>query len=81
MNTQKTATSLKKRTNVSIKQSVLDEAKSLDINVSYYAEQGISYAINERKKAKWLEENAQAIESSNAFVEKHGLPLSTFRNF
>lgn len=71
----------KKRTNLSINVSLLNEAKSLKINVSYSAEQGISLAIKERKRLKWLEENAQAIESSNTFVNEYGLPLSTFRNF
>ena len=81
MNSQKSATALKKRTNLSINESLLKEAKSLDINVSYSAEQGIIQAVKERKKVKWLEENAMAIESSNSFVKEYGLPLSTFRNF
>ena len=81
MNNQKLATTHKKRTNLSINESLLKEAKSLDINVSYSAEQGIFHAVNERKKVKWLEENTKAIESSNSFVNEHGLPLSTFRNF
>ncbi|OSZ65344.1 hypothetical protein CAP39_12810 [Sphingomonas sp. IBVSS1] len=29
----------------------------------------------------WLRENAEAIRSSNAYVEKHGLPLARFRLF
>jgi hypothetical protein len=28
---------------------------------------------------KWLEENAEAIESSNEWVEKNGLPLDEYR--
>ena len=81
MNTQKLVMTRKKRTNLSINESLLNEAKSLKINVSYSAEQGISLAIKERKRVMWLEENAQAIESSNTFVNEYGLPLSTFRNF
>ena len=81
MNNQKLARANKKRTNLSINESLLNEAKSLEINVSHSAEQGIFHAIKERKRVKWLEENAKAIESSNSFVNEHGLPLSTFRNF
>ncbi|MFA7668886.1 MAG: type II toxin-antitoxin system CcdA family antitoxin, partial [Burkholderiaceae bacterium] len=29
----------------------------------------------------WLAENQEAIESSNAYVEKHGLPLAKHRMF
>jgi len=28
---------------------------------------------------KWLEENAEAIKSSNEWVEKNGLPLAKYR--
>jgi antitoxin CcdA len=30
---------------------------------------------------KWLRENAEALESSNEFVRKHGLPLEKYRQF
>ena len=30
---------------------------------------------------KWIEENAEAIRSSNEYVEKHGLPLAKYRQF
>lgn len=31
--------------------------------------------------AQWLEENRQALESSNAYVETYGLPLEQYRRF
>jgi len=30
---------------------------------------------------RWIEENAEAIRSSNEYVEKHGLPLAKYRMF
>jgi Post-segregation antitoxin (ccd killing mechanism protein) encoded by the F plasmid len=30
---------------------------------------------------RWLDENKEAIGSSNAIVEKHGLPLAKHRQF
>ena len=30
---------------------------------------------------KWLQENAEAIESINRWVEKNGLPLGKYRTF
>ena len=31
--------------------------------------------------AAWIEANWEAIEASNAYVEKHGLPLAKYRQF
>jgi antitoxin CcdA len=71
----------KKRTNLSINEALLLEAKSLDINISGAAEAGIQKALIEYKKALWLRENQAAIESSNNYVSENGLPLYQFRNF
>ena len=30
---------------------------------------------------RWIEENAEAIRSSNEYVAKHGLPLAKYRLF
>jgi antitoxin CcdA len=71
----------KKRTNLSISEALLLEAKAHDINVSNAAEAGIRMALVERKKSLWLQENQKAIESSNNYVSENGLPLYQFRNF
>lgn len=33
------------------------------------------------RQERWLDENTDALESSNLFVERHGLPLARYRNF
>jgi antitoxin CcdA len=71
----------KRATNVTITESLLSEAKSLSINVSHAAEAGLAQAIKNKQKELWLEENTDAINSSNLFVEKHGLPLEKYRMF
>ena len=38
-------------------------------------------AIAEKRAAIWQKENEKAIESSNTYVEKHGLPLEKYRMF
>ena len=81
MSQANTATSMKKRTNLSINKTLLNEAKELGINISSSAESGIRNAILERKRALWLEENQDAISSSNDYFVKNGLPLAKFRNF
>ncbi|GGD50491.1 type II toxin-antitoxin system CcdA family antitoxin [Lacimicrobium alkaliphilum] len=81
MNSVKSLTKVKKRTNLSLDGSLLQEAKRLGINISDSAEKGIAQAVRDRQTALWLEDNAQAIESSNEFVNKQGLPLAKYRNF
>jgi len=71
----------KKATNVSMAEPLLAEAKALRINISQAAEAGLARAVAEKRAALWLEENREAIESSNAYVEKHGVPPEKFRTF
>ncbi len=71
----------KRATNVSLDGALLAEAKALRINVSRAAERGLEQAIAERRAELWLAENRQALDSSNAYVDKHGLPLDRFRQF
>ncbi|NYT59587.1 type II toxin-antitoxin system CcdA family antitoxin [Alcaligenaceae bacterium] len=71
----------KRATNVSLAEDLLSEAKALHINISQAAEAGVTQAIARRRSELWLAENQEAIESSNAFVEKHGLPLAKYRMF
>ena len=73
--------SLKKRTNLSINNGLLQEAKALKINLSKAAEAGIYQAILEAKKDSWLAQNQTALKSSNIFVEQQGLPLDQHRHF
>lgn len=75
------ANAAKKATNVSLAEPLLAEAKELRINVSQAAEAGLAKAVAEKRAERWLQENREAIESSNAYVEKHGLPLEKYRMF
>lgn len=71
----------RKATNVSLGAALLSEAKTLNINVSQAAEAGLARAVAEKRAELWLEANHQALESSNAYVERHGLPLASHRQF
>ncbi len=71
----------KKATNVSMAEPLLAEAKELHINISQAAEAGVARAVAEKRAQRWIQENWEAIESSNAYVEKHGLPLEKYRMF
>ena len=81
MGTASSIDGARRATNVSLNAHLLAEARALDVNISRAAEQGLARAIAERRASLWLEENRAALDSSNAFVDKHGLPLAQYRNF
>ncbi len=71
----------RKPTNVTLDEALLAEAKALNINISQAAEAGLARAVALRREQCWLAENQAALESSNAYVEAHGLPLARHRMF
>lgn len=75
------STIARKATNVSINEALLSEAKALKINVSKAAEAGLLIALAEKRSELWLAENQAALDSSNNYVEQHGLPLAQYRSF
>jgi antitoxin CcdA len=72
---------IRKPTNLSLDASLVSAAKELGINLSRACEQGLATEIAQERSRRWLEENAEAIASSNAYVVQHGLPLAAFRQF
>lgn len=68
-------------TQVTLSPSLLAEAQQLGIDLSRAAEMGIEAEVARRRQDTWLAQNAEALESSNAFVDAHGLPLGHHRNF
>ena len=71
----------RKATNVSLRAALLVEAKALRINISQVAELGVAKAVADRRAELWLQANREALDSSNAYVESHGLPLAGYRHF
>ena len=71
----------KKTTSVTLAEPLLAEAKALGINVSQAAEEGLVKAVSLKREAQWIQENWDAIQSSNEYVEQHGLPLARYRMF
>ncbi|MBW8833456.1 MAG: type II toxin-antitoxin system CcdA family antitoxin [Burkholderiales bacterium] len=71
----------RRATNVTLEATLLAQAKMLKINISQASEEGVARAVAARQAELWLQANQEALQSSNAFVEQHGLPLAQFRNF
>lgn len=76
------ATTVKRKpTNLSLDSSLVGEARTLKINLSQAAEEGVRAAVAAAKAERWKRENAEAIREANAWVEKNGLPLERYRQF
>ncbi len=71
----------KKATNLTLNVSLLELARKLEINLSKACERGLRLQIAEIQAARWRAENAEAIASSNEYVEHYGLPLAKLRQF
>ena len=72
---------VRKATNVTFEAQLLTQAKALKINISQASEEGLARAVAARQAELWLRDNQHALQSSNAYVEKNGLPLARFKNF
>lgn len=62
----------KRRVNVTVNASLIEEAKAFGINVSQCAEHGLRAKLKEAKEAQWLAENRDALLAYNEWVKKHG---------
>ncbi len=75
------AQATRRPTNVTLPVELLVQARALGLNVSQACERGLKAEIARSQAAQWVEENRDALASSNDYVECHGLPLSEFRQF
>ena len=71
----------RKPTNLSLDSELLHEARTLGLNVSRAAEEGLRAAVRIARAEAWRAENAEALASANAWVEANGLPLAEFLQF
>jgi antitoxin CcdA len=73
--------SVKKPANLTLDSALLEEARALGLNISAAAEDGLRHAVAAARAARWQTENAEALASSNAWVQASGLPLARYRPF
>jgi antitoxin CcdA len=71
----------RRATNVTLPESLLQEARQLDINVSQACELGLAAEVAKVTAKRWRDDNRAAMESWNDYVEQNGLPLAEFRQF
>ena len=57
------------------------EARALGLDPEAIAAKAVADAVRSEKARRWQEENREAIEAHNRWVEEHGLPLAKYRMF
>ena len=73
--------SRKKAANLSVDTDLLERAKRLKLNLSQVFETGLSEAIRQRQREKWLKKNRAAIKAYNEYVDKRGVFSNGLRSF
>jgi antitoxin CcdA len=68
-------------TNVSLDAALVAEARELGVNISQASAAGLENAVAKARAERWIKENGAALEWWNAYVEEHGLPLESLRQF
>ena len=71
----------KRGTNVSLDERLVAEARQMGIGVSAACQQGLATAVKAEKERRWREENREAIDGINRWVDRNGLPLARYRMF
>ena len=71
----------KKPTNLSLNSDLLKKCKDLKINLSATLEQALSDKLAKLNSEKWADENKNAIQAYNQFVDEHGCFGDEFREF
>ena len=69
----------KRAVNLFVDTELLDESRRLRINLSETLEERLRTIVRAEREKRWLEENREAIESINSFIERHGLLASKLR--
>lgn len=57
---------------VTVRETIVDEARAYGLNTSRAAEAGIEAALKRAKEEAWLTENKAAIEAYNERIERSG---------
>ena len=71
----------KKAANLSLNRDLLEKARAQNINLSATLEQALKDKLRELERTDWLQNNQNAIDSYNAFVEANGIFGEKYRTF
>ena len=71
----------KRATNVSVRSDLLAAAREAGVNLSATLERALTAELASVKRAKWREENREAIAAYNEHVDEHGTFSDGVRSF
>ncbi len=74
-------TVVKRATNLSIRSDLLDAARDAGINLSATLERALAEELARKRRARWREENREAIAAYNEHVSAHGTFSDGVRRF
>jgi antitoxin ParD1/3/4 len=66
----KTTPGRRRRVTIPLPKDLLASARELGIDVSQAVEAGVAKAVSDKRDEVWVSENAEAIASSNAYVDR-----------
>lgn len=72
---------VRRATNVSLDTKLVERAKEFGINVSRACEAGLAAEVSAERARLWQEENREAIDAYNSWIEQNGIPLAEHRMF
>jgi antitoxin CcdA len=70
----------KRPVNVTVDEDVLAEAKQLGLNLSQVLEEELRKRVTDERTRRWQDENREAFEAHNRFIEKHGIWSTKYRS-
>jgi antitoxin CcdA len=74
-------TAKKKSANLSVNETLLQQAKALNINLSQMLEQRLAEYLRESLQQSWVKENREAIDAYNRRIERNGVFSDGLRTF
>lgn len=66
---------------LSLDTSLVADAKAFGIDLAGAAEEALRQKVSRERARRWAEENREAIEASNARIEREGLWCDEYRLF
>jgi len=66
----------RRKTSLTLDAGLLDDARSLGINVSAVADAALERAVSEARRQRWLKENAEAFAAQADWHRQNGHPLA-----
>lgn len=62
----------RRRLNLTVRESLLREARAAKLNLSRFVEEKLEQALREERGRRWQEENAEALKAYRERVERDG---------